>query len=309
MRRMIVAPETGVLEAIPEEPAPDRSDAAAFVWIDLDRSEAARLGALPIGLPTAIARGLIDAAPGPRFEQHDAFRRLSVLAVEEAHRAGSLADLDIVEGPNLLITVHAGARPALEHLIGRTIRFRSDPGSPFGHAVALLLETVVDGYDQLISEAEAEVDKLRQGPAAGGRTRTGPDDLFRIRRRMMTLERRLIAQRDVFADYAASLPSPDAVDRLRRIPDRIAPVIQRSLLAAEYAQDGAMSLRRAAARGPIVAVVLGASWLTFLATVLIMSLATTRGSEGLPTGFLAGVVILGSVSAAVLLFARSRRWL
>jgi hypothetical protein len=93
------------------------------------------------------------------------------------------------------------------------------------------LETVVDGYDQLISEAE--VDELRQGPTAHGRKRIAPD---------------------------------------QRIPDRMAPVIERSLPAAEYAQDAAMSLSRATTGGPLVAVVPGAS-------------------------------------AAVLLFGRSRRWL
>lgn len=305
---MILAPETGVLQAVPGEPAPDRADPAPFVWIDLDRSEVARLATLPLRLPTGIARGLLDAAPGPRFEQHDAFRYLSVLAVEVANRAGSLADLDIVEGPDLLITVHGGPRPALEQLIGRTIRGGSIPGSLTGQAVVHLLETVVDGYDQLISEAEAEVDELRQGRAPDGRKRIGPDDFLRVRRRMVTLQRGLIAQRDVFAAYAASSPPLDDADRLRWIRDRMAPVIQRSLLAAEYAQDGAMALRRATARGPVVAVVLSASWLTFVATALIMSLSE-RASEGLAAGFFAGMVILAAVTVAVLGFARSRRWL
>lgn len=167
----------------------------------------------------------------------------------------------------------------------------------------------MDGYDQLISEAEAEVDELRQRSAGGGGNRTKPDDLLRVRRRMVTLERRLVAQRDVLADYVASTPSSTDIDRHRGIADRMTLVIQRSLLAAEYAQDGAMSLRRPAAAGPIVAVVLGTSWLTFLATTFILSAATNRESEGLPTGFFVGAAILAAVTGAALLIGRSRRWL
>ncbi len=39
----------------------------------------------------------------------------------------------------------------------------------------MLLETVIDGYDQLISEAETEVDELRQGHVSGdtGMSRPG----------------------------------------------------------------------------------------------------------------------------------------
>jgi hypothetical protein len=69
----------------------------------------------------------------------------------------------------LIIALETGVR-----LVGRTIRLRSIPGSLTGQAGAHLLETVVDGYDQLISEAEAEVDELRQGRAPGGRKRIGP---------------------------------------------------------------------------------------------------------------------------------------
>lgn len=81
-------------------------------------------------------------------------------------------------------------------------------------------QSVVDGYDQLMSQAEAEVDELRQGWATGARMGIGPDNVLRVRRRIVDLQHGLVAERE-----------------------------------GEYAKDGAMSLRGTAAGVVLLAAV------------------------------------------------------
>ena len=94
----------------------DSSDSGTLAWLDLDRTEASELSRMVPKVPAPIARELMYALPTPRLRDRSGFRWLSLLAVGEAGHASGLADLDVLVGPGLLVTVHSGERPSLQRL-------------------------------------------------------------------------------------------------------------------------------------------------------------------------------------------------
>ena len=73
----------------------------------------------------------------------------------------------------------------------------------------LLLYAILDGYDDLIDDAEAEVERL-QGDGPGMDHRIVATQLLNLRRRMMAVRGQLSGQREMFAD----MDGPSAIDPL-----------------------------------------------------------------------------------------------
>ena len=89
----------------------------------------------------------------------------------------------------------------------------------------LLLYATLDGYDDLIDDAEAEIERL-QDDGPGMDHRIVATQLLNLRRRMMAVRGQLSGQRELFADLARS-GSGNPPDGAWWINDRLEAAISR----------------------------------------------------------------------------------
>lgn len=307
MQLVVLAPSAPPLVLPPAPLDIDSSDSGTLAWLDLDRTEASELPRLVPEVPTPIARELMYAAPVPQLRERGGLRWLSLLAASEVGHASGLADLDVLFGPGLLITVHGGDRPSLQRLRDPA-RWRRRLAPPLSRAaLELLLYATLDGYDDLIDDAEAEVELL-QGKGPGMDQRDVATQLLNLRRRMMAVRGQLASQRELFADLARS-GSATPPDGAWWINDRLEAAIGGAREAADYALAGAWSTRQASrSRGWQLGLILLAAWSTWLGLLVITRLANSGGPSAIDPLWYAGGV-LAVISVLALAAVGSRRWL
>lgn len=282
----------------------DPSDAATLVWIDLDRSEASELSRLVTQLPAPVARDLLDPPSAHRLRELGGYRWLSLLGVQEAANGPELADLDVVVGPGLIATIHAGEQPALRRF-GTPTTWRHPFKAPLSAAaLVLILDATTDAYDDLINRAEEEVPRLQD---AHSDRRQRSNDLLRQGQRMVSIGRRLASQRDLFADLAR-LRASAAVEGPWWIVDRLETAIAAAQDAADYALAASWSVsgysRR---RWRDIGLPLVAAWVTLLTVGALLRVSGEVSNGGVDPILFAGVV-LGFVTVLVLALLGSRRW-
>ena len=170
-----------------------------------------------------------------------------------------------------------------------------------------VIYATLDGYDALIDETEAEVERL-QDSASGRDRRVVTSQLLQQRRRMMTVRGQLSGQREMFADLARSgrTAPPDGA---WWINDRLEAAITGAREAADYALAGSWSLHQGSRRqGREVGLALLAAWSTWLGLLVITRLASAGGPSAIdPLWYVGG--LLAVISVLVLATVASRRWL
>jgi Mg2+ and Co2+ transporter CorA len=299
-----------------------RPSGRQLLWIDitgeLSSAEAEEL-CERFDLDDRAREALTKPAAEPHLALHGRFVHLRVAAEPGDKRPERAPWLDILAGPDLVITGH---EQPLAFLAGMDDRIERDTTLGLLHStqfVASLLDSVLTTYYQAIDAIEDEADELDGVALRDKGRRELLEDLVAVRQRIGRLRRLLASERDVFASLAEADFTEVAGDK------ESAPAFQAVAARFEAAFSTVGSAReailgsfdiymtRTAQRTNDVMKVLA------LATVLLLPGSLIAGLLGMnvivpldkdsPVSFwfvVGGVVLL---AVTLLVIARVRRWL
>ncbi|HEV8489530.1 MAG TPA: magnesium transporter CorA family protein [Candidatus Limnocylindrales bacterium] len=292
-------------------------DDRKILWVYLparDREMVGELSSL-LDLPKSIVESLAEEHGRARLVRDRSVIHLTVQAIERDQRNFVRREVDLVAGPNFVVSVHEGPVDALERFAGDlpsdTLLGRLDAGS----FLAALVDSVIATWFDRIEEVERDIEGLDELALRGPTSNGFLVDVHRLRRRIAFVRRTIVPHREAFAplvrpdfelDERLGRPWPGLVDRLERVID-----------TAENARDllvGSLDiyLGRAAQR-----------------TNEVMKALTIVSSVLLPSIVLAGIMgmnfklpffnepsnvwlVLGAMvvlAAGILVAARLRRWI
>lgn len=293
-----------------------RLDDRQLLWIDLDDRDPDRLAKAlaPLHQPMPV-RAMASEVGRARLIRHDQFVHLTIQSVESDDGRLARREVDLLAGPNVLVTVHDGPVAALDDfsdlIRGDTLLGELDSGS----FVAALVDSVLSTYFARVEEIEREIDRLDELALGGRDSERFLVEVLRLRRRIALLRRTLAPHREAFAplgrsdfelDERLSRPWPRLLDRLERAIDAVENA--RELLVGTFD----IYLGGAAQR-----------------TNDVMKALTILSAVLLPAGVLAGVMgmnfqvgffddqrnfwliiaVMAMFAASLLAFARLRRWI
>jgi Mg2+ and Co2+ transporter CorA len=292
-----------------------------LLWIDVVgelEAEQGRALAERFKLEADTAGALTRGRGGPGLELHGRHFHLRVVAEPDVRQPDELPWLDIVAGPNVVITRHGKPLDFLAALNEQIAADATIGVLASAEFVGAVLDAVVTTYHAAIDRIEDELDAHDARALRGSRADDSLGNLVEIRRRVGRLRRLLAAHRDVFAtlvrpDFARGIVSDD--------PGVFQPASTRfdgALAAAEVARELVVSsfdvlMTRTAQRTNEVMRALT------LVTVLGLPATITAGFLGMnvivpvpkddPSSFwlIAGVVVLFEIVLVVL--ARLKRWI
>jgi magnesium transporter len=298
-----------------------RISARQLLWIDVEGDfdeEHRRALAKRFELVPDTTEALGDWSGGPNLELHGRHFRLRIAAEPDPNRPTKALWLDIVAGPNLVISRHAEPLGFLEALNERIAADATIGELDSAEFVAGMLDAAVTTYLAAVDGIEDEIDAHDAQSLAQPRSSDGMAQLVEIRRRIGWLRRLFAAHRELFAslgrpDFARGIKSAD--------PEVFLPVVSRfdaTLLSADSTRETVLSsfdvlMTRTAQRTNDVMRALT------LITVLGLPATITAGFLGMnvivpvskddPMSFwlIAGVVVL--LELVLLGVARLRRWI
>jgi Mg2+ and Co2+ transporter CorA len=201
-----------------------------LLWVDLDERspDDLRRVAQAIGLEeVALERLTRENRRGPilRLEGHVA---LTVIAVDPGDETVERHEIDLVIGPNHVVTVHHGPLEATAHS-ARDVEREPELGrlDAVGFAAGLLDE-IFAAYFRQVEAIEERIDTLDCWPFGSPRDEPFLDDVVQVRRRIARLRRAIVPEpRGAAAAGAARLRAahelgrsgPASLQRLERAID------------------------------------------------------------------------------------------
>ena len=298
-----------------------RVSARQLLWIDVegDLGEADRRAlAERFELEGDTAEALADRGGGPNLKLHGRHFRLRIAAEPNPKRPSDSTWLDIVAGPNLVISRHAEPLRFLDALNERIAADATIGELDSAEFVAGMLDAAVTTYLAAVDGIEDEIDAHDARSLGRSRSSDGIAQLVEIRRRIGRLRRLFAAHRELFAslgrpDFARGIESAD--------PEVFLPVVSRfdsALLSAESTRETVLSsfevlMTRTSQRTNDVMRVLT------LATVLALPATITAGFLGMnlivplpsddPTAFWKVMAMVLGFELVVLGLARWRGWI
>jgi magnesium transporter len=298
-----------------------RLSARQLLWIDVegDYDEAHRAAlAERFELEPDTTSVLADRGGGPNLELHGRDFRLRIAAEPDPRRPEDATWLDIVAGPNLVISRHGAPLNFLEALNERIAADATIGELDSAEFVASMLDAVVTTYHIAVDGIEDELDAHDARSLAQPRSRDGVARLVEIRRRVGRLRRLVAAHRELFAslgrpDFARGIESAD--------PEVFLPVASRfeaALVSVESTRALVLSsfevlMTRTAQRTNDVMRVLT------LATVLALPATITAGLLGMnlviplpnndPGAFWVVMMMVLGIEVVMLGLARWRGWI
>lgn len=279
-----------------------------------DRSELEPVAAT-LGFSEATVDALAKEHGRARLIRERRYIHLTVQALEADKKRLVTRELDVVAGPNVVLSVHDGPIEALdlftEHFHGDTLLGRLDAGS----FLAALGDSVAGTWFERIEEIEREIDHLDEIAMRGPDESGFLDEVLGLRRRIAVVRRTLAPHREAFSQLARpdfelderlGKPWPGLNDRLERAIDAVENA--RELLVGSFD----LYLGRAAQRANAVM-----KALTVVSSVLLPSivLAGIMGMNfKLPffddtRNFWLVIGAMVGLAASILLVARARRWI
>ena len=298
-----------------------RVTARQLLWIDVegDLDEPHRRAlAKRFELEPDTTEALADPGGGPNLELHGRHFRVRIAAEPDPKRPADAPWLNIIAGPNLVISRHAQSLQFLEALNGRVAADATIGELDSAEFVASMLDAAVTTYHAAVDAIEDEIDAHDARSLAQLRSSHAVAQLVQIRRRIGQLRRLFAAHREVFAslarpDFARGIESTD--------PEVFLPVVSHfdaALLSAESTRETVVSsfnvlMTSTAQRTNDVMRVLT------MATVLALPATITAGFLGMnlivpvpkddPNAFWVVMAAVFVVEVAVLVLARWRGWL
>jgi Mg2+ and Co2+ transporter CorA len=292
-----------------------------LLWIDLpglDRPD--ELGRLleRLELTPRTRRDLDQPAVSPLVAIGGAYVHVRVATLEPDGDVSEPPWLDIVAGPNLVLTLHRGP---IEFLAGLDEQVEADASlgridaAQFG---AMLLDGVVTTYYKAVDGIEDAVDQLDSRSLQRGTTGDLLPDLVEVRRRIATLRQVLSDQREVFAALGRrDLEAGSDVGDFAAFPG-VAQRYERAIDAVENSRDLLLGsfevyMTRTAQRTNDTMKVLA------LASVLLLPGSLVAGLLGMnmpgpfasddTRAFWIVVAMIAALAGLTLLVARLRRWI
>jgi len=298
-----------------------KASARQLLWIDVDgdlESEQHRAIVEKFDFDKATARELAEHGGRPHVQLHGDHFHIRVAAEPDSDHPERVRWLDIVAGPNLVISRHPEPLAFLGAINERIAADASIGQLDSAEFVASVLDSIVTTYHTAVDALEDQLDAIDANALA----RPQADDLFpklvAIRRRIGKLRRLLADHRELFGalgrpDFGRGVESAD--------PDVFAPVSSRfeaAILSLEATRDAVVGsfdilMTRTAQRTNDVMRVLT------LATVLFLPATVTAGFLGMnvivpvpnddPASFwvILGFVLLFEIT--VVAVAKWRRWI
>jgi magnesium transporter len=288
-----------------------------LLWVDIptrDREALAEVGAV-IGLSEATVDALAEEHGRARLVREPKFVHLTVEALELEKRRIVARELDLVAGPNLVVSTHDGPVEALdrfaEQFHGDTILGQLDAGSFLGS----LGDSVATTWFARIEEIEREIDRLDEIAMRGPGDTDFLEEVLRLRRRIAIIRRTLAPHRDAFSPLTR--PDFDLDERLGKPWPGLLERLERAIDAAENAREllvGSFDLYlgRAAQRTNEVM-----KALTIVSSVLLPSIVLA-GIMGMnfklaffdqTSNFWLVIGAMFGLAAVILGVARLRRWI
>lgn len=305
-----------------EEAVSTRPTERQLLWIDLTGAITAedtqRLGE-GLSIEARTRRELEAQADAPHLGIHGEYVHVRVAAEPDKGGEGHVQWLDIVAAQNVVMTSHRSPVGFLDNI---DERIKSD--TTFGRLtsatfMASLLDAAITSYHRAVDGIEEDVDRLDARSLLEGDRRDLLPDLVALRRRIARLRRLLAGHRELFAsiaspDIGSFATDPESVAALQAASSRFAGAIS----AVEDSREVLLGsfdvyMARTAQRTNEVMKLLA------LATVLLLPGSLVAGLLGMnvtiplskddPMSFWIVTVGVGLFALAIVVIARTRRWL
>jgi Mg2+ and Co2+ transporter CorA len=182
-----------------------------------------------IDTPVAL-ESMANEAGQARLIRHGEFIHLTVLSVEAADGSLRKREVDLLAGPNIVVTIHDGPVSAItnfdELIKGDSLIGELDSAS----FVAALVDSILSSYFVRIEEIEQAIDRLDELALRGREGDLFLQEVLAQRRQIALLRRTVAPHREAFAplaradfglDEAISRRWPPLIDRLERVIDSI----------------------------------------------------------------------------------------
>ncbi|GAA5514098.1 cobalt/magnesium transport protein CorA [Deinococcus carri] len=291
-----------------------------LLWVDVPGQRAGELKSVAelLGLDQRAVQDLADPAPQPRVDSYGETFRVDVRAVREQNGRLHGDELNIVVGPNYLLTVHPENVGFVEEFAQQQ-RGNGQVGRLKAEAfLAALLNWHLNSFLHEAETLEGRLDRLDEAILRQPSGREFLSDLVQARRRVSELRRLLAEHRDVYStlsrpDFKA-LADPEAAAYFDALEERF----ERAVTSVEGVREavlGSFDLYMSSLgqrtndtmRVLTIATVLMGLW-ALVAGVFGMNFDSTFQKTGWH-GFEVVLVLLVLISALLLWFSRKRRWL
>jgi Mg2+ and Co2+ transporter CorA len=298
-----------------------KPSARQLLWVDVEgelTAERRRALVERFRFDPATDRSLAEPADRPELMLHGRHFSLRVAAEPDAERPDGIRWLDIVAGPNVVISRHADPLEFLEAINERIAEDATIGELDSAEFVASVLDAIVTTYHHAIDSMEDELDEIDAEALAHPRAKALFGQLVGIRKRVGRLRRLLAAHRELFGalarpDFARGIESAD--------PEVFLAVTTRfegAILSLESTRDVVVGsfdilMTRTAQRTNETMRTLT------LATVLALPATITAGFLGMnvivpipkddPASFWVIMAMVATLEVVILVFARWRRWI
>lgn len=293
-----------------------------LLWIDLsdalDRRQAEQLRPA-LELRARTLRALDRTTEAPYVALHQDYLHLALAANPGQREGAELAWLDIVAGRNVVITRHDRLIPFLDDIDERIERDATAGSLTAAAFLAVIVDAAIASYHAEVDAIEQEVDRLDALALRGNAHHAVLGELVHCRRRIAHLRRLLADHRPVFTALASPelgsvIDDPDEAAHVAALADHF----DRALSAVEESREALLGsfdvyMSRTAQRTNEVMKVLT------LATVLLLPGTLIAGLLGMnvlvpldkddPSSFWIVVGAIAALAVAIVVVARTRRWL
>lgn len=230
MIRAWVADESGAREVACADAAAIAGTGRGVAWIDLDSEpDETTLAALqPLGIHPLVLEDIVEDINRPKVDDYGGYLYIVVHSARWEDGRPALREIDVVLGPNYLITYHEGRTRSID-TAHETLARRPDLLTPSpARLLHFLLDVLVDHYLPIMDEVAEILDRLEEEVFEA----SGMDahaQIVRLKRGMLQLRRIVGPQRDTVLaltrDDFTAIPADtrpylrDVYDRLARVSD------------------------------------------------------------------------------------------
>jgi Mg2+ and Co2+ transporter CorA len=291
-----------------------------LLWMDVEGRPEAQLGSAIFDRLRLrpLTRGLLERnSGGAHIALHGEYLHVRVATAADHDPSEGASWLDVIAAGNLVLTWHEDPVAILNDLDDRIEADATIGQLDAAAFTASAVDAAVTGYFKAVDEIEEVVDRLDTVALAGDPDRDLLTDLVDVRRRISRLRRVLSSQREVFAafgtpDFRAVVG--DDAEAFGGVASRFESALQsvensRELLLGSFE----VFMTRTAQRTNDTMKVLT------LVTVLLLPGALIAGLLGMnvevplskdsPLSFWLVVIAIALLACAVLVMARTRRWI
>jgi magnesium transporter len=200
---LVYHPEEGIhTEILPEAISEALVNPSVLVWLDITAPTSEDMSLLEeeFSLHPLALEEIITPHPRAKCEEYPGFYVLVMYAADhssdpEAEERLRLCEVVIYISQQFLITAHQEPFPEIAECVRRWQTNASRHGATIAMPVYALLDTIVDGYFPILDHIAEDVDDIEDSLFSGdGAERS--QNLFALKKEMLTLRRALAGQRD-----------------------------------------------------------------------------------------------------------------